>query len=246
MTVFQVARDFSCLWRYIPIADYPGWGLLQHLETKQYLWKGEDWFGDFHPYTRKFYDYQSLFSMMQDTRTIRHISGLNFHPMEDILIPKEGALLSLAKGTGSATKFAGRDSSNLLADVHSTRVPGGHWEILLQRITPKISYEETLTVKTGFEQSREIKLDVELGGEIGASFAGMSAKINYSIKYGQAAKATWYSETTREQKWQVYAGQTVCVYQWVFDGEYDSLKMDLKSNIYQDTDCVDSPKNLMD
>ena len=216
------------------------------MNSKRYLWKGEDWFGYYHPNTRAYYDYHSLFSMMQDTRTIRHISGQNFHPMEDVLIPKEGALLELAKDTGDATKFAGRDASNLLANVHSTRVPGGHWELLLQRITPKISYEESVTVKTGFEQSKEIKMDVELGGEIGASFAGISAKINYSIKYGQAAKATWYSETTNTQKWQVYAGQTVCVYQYIFDGEYDSMKMGLKSNIYQDTDCVDFPENLMD
>ena len=103
---------------------------------------------------------------MQDFSTIRHISGQTFHPYSNKTIPLEGGRVMLDSGTNEATKFTGRDAKNKLANVHSTKIPAGHWELMIQRINPIATYEESLTVKNGFQKTKEMTADVTFGLEV--------------------------------------------------------------------------------
>ena len=161
--------------------DYPGWGLIQHVNTKKYLSRRQAITMEYHPYTKTDYDYNSLFSILQDFSTIRHISGQTFHPINDNTIPLEGNFVKLDAGTSAATKFTGRDAKNKLANVHSTKIPAGHWELMIQRINPIATYEESLTVTNGFEKTKEMTADVTFGLEVEASFAGIGTTVSYEF-----------------------------------------------------------------
>ena len=113
--------------------DYPGYGLIQHMQTKKYL-KRYDLKNRAKQQAPEFlsgYDYESLFSVAQDSRTFGHIKGLNFHPIGDAERPKDPCWLLMAPGVNSATKFAGRDSKMDLANVHQATIKSGHWKLLL-------------------------------------------------------------------------------------------------------------------
>ena len=131
-----------------------------------YLKKTFSIYIDYHPVTITGYDYNNLFSIVQDFSTIRHISGQTFHPENNKTIPLEGSRVVLDSGTNEATKFTGRDTNNKLANVHSTKIPAGHWKLMMQRINPIATYEEELEVKNGFQKTKEMRADETLGLEV--------------------------------------------------------------------------------
>ena len=88
-------------------------------------------------------------------------------------------------------------------------------------------------------------MDTTMAADISASFVGASERVNYSIKYGVASTETWTTSTTRTQKWTIYSGWSICIYQYVFEGFYDSMKLGFSSNIYADTNCAGEPPNLI-
>ena len=101
-------------------------------------------------------------------------------------------------------------------------------------------------MKFGFKKTEQFTKNEQLTAEVGASFFGVSAKASYSTAFGFADSQTWYSETTITKEWVINPGPSVCVYQFVFEGEYDTMKLPLGSNIYADTHCDSEPPNLID
>ena len=72
-----------------------------------------------------------MFTIFQNSRTVRHIDGLNFHPRADTLSPGEGTPVYLMAGIVSASKFAARYDTEQMADVHGEKIIGGYWNLLI-------------------------------------------------------------------------------------------------------------------
>ena len=153
--------------------------------------------------------------------------------------------IRLEKGTNTATHFQARDANGNVVEVHKPSIPKGHWEIVFMRYNPRTQYTETIKTKIGYSSSKTVKADISLTTEISAKFAGIGASTKYSVAYGVANSQTWSTEDEKSQTWTVYPGASVCVYQWAFEGAYDTMKLAFKSNIFADTDCVEEPPNLM-
>ena len=151
----------------------------------------------------------------------------------------------LQKGTNYASNFSPRDAKGNMVEVHSSKIAGGYWDIVLQRYNPKSGYEETIKTMVGYSTSTTVKEDTSLTSEISAKFMSIGSSLKYSIAYGKATTNTWNYQTEKTQKWTVYPGPSVCVFQWVFNGQYDTIKLGFASSIFADTDCQSEPPNLL-
>ena len=245
-------KNSSSVWQFVPTKDFPSWGLLKHVDTKKYLTMNK------YPSRRSYvsrlqltpdFNYNSLFTFRQNRRLIGFIvyAGAKFQPWAHNIEPEEGNPVVIGTAVDNpAARFAARDSSDQLANVHATEIVGGYWNQVIRVLTPKSTYTESYVQKEGFEETQEMKNDQTLTSEVGFSFFGISSKVSYKTTFGKLSSETWYNQTTSTQEFKIYQGESVCVYQFTLIGRFDSYKMPLGTNIHADTDCVEEPPNIWD
>lgn len=73
---------------------------------------------------------------------------------------------------------------------------------------------------------------------------GIGSELKYSAKFGIASSQTWSYEISDETTFVIFPGKSVCKYQYVFHGNFDTFKLGFQSSIFADTDCTTQPENI--
>jgi hypothetical protein len=89
--------------------------------------------------------------------------------------------------------------------------------------------DKTVSSTFGVEVSAEAGVTIELI---------FTAKVSTKTSFALTSSETWRTETTITDTIKVNAGQSVVVWQYVYDGRYDNTNIPFRSNIFQHTQSL--------
>ena len=144
------SRPGHALWEWIPLKDYPGYGVIRHRDSKAYLrpegGSAAPASGTYIVVNREL-KFASVFTMAEDLKAIKHYSGLTMWPSGKVVEPEDHTKIQLYDKTGTASNFNTLDTDLNVLDVHASKISGGSWEMVFSVFKPKAQFTKTITYK---------------------------------------------------------------------------------------------------
>jgi hypothetical protein len=168
-----------------------------------------------------------------------HVGGKIWHPYNGYVTPPNGTPVVTHEGEHAATHFYPVDANGEVPNINGAALAGGSWKKVYAVINAQASQERTITTTVGMEKSSEKKFGVTVSAEVGATIKAIfSATVTTSTTFESTSSETWSQEHTISDTFRVEKGDSVVVWQYVYNAQYAGQTVNFRSDIFYHTNSL--------
>ena len=166
-----------------------------------------------------------------------HVGGRYWHPNGGSVTPGDNTNLLLHEGLHEATQFLPISvKTGEIVSINGAALAGGRWEAIYSVIDAQATQSRTVSTTIGMEQKQTSEFGYSVTTEISMSFGAIfSSKVSQTSSFRYTSSQTWRESTTIQDSFTVQQGQSLVVWQYVYEGQYANQRIGFRSNIFHHT-----------